>query len=228
MPLAPPSLNPQTEQDLLTISGQSEEHLRDAYSRVAGIANAVIWPKELRDAIEQPLAPGVARALIRLLVWMRSFVDYSKSTPSEAIGALSLAIKNKQWSEDSYKNWERIAPLIEKFLSLDHIITTTKALELSSDFEHVLSSINVITDIRPVFSVNRDEIIGGIICSRIRLRYNDEDGSKGLSISLDKDEIQQLQTVCTDALKKIELATNMLKTGKYKSFVSGEEYDDFV
>jgi hypothetical protein len=228
MPLAPLSLSPQAEQDLLTISGQPEERLRDTYSRLAAITDVVISPTELRNAIEQPLASGVARTLIRQLVWLRSFMDYSKVTPSETIGAISLAIKNRQWPEDAYKNWERTAPIIEKLLSLDNIIITTKALELSSDFEHVLTAINIITDIRPVFSVKRDEIIGGIVCSRIRLKYNDEDGAKGLSISLDKDEIQRLQTVCTDALKKIELATSMLKTGKLKTFVSGEELDELV
>jgi hypothetical protein len=228
MPLAPLPLTPQAEQELLTIAGQSEERLREAYSRFAAITGAVISPKELRNAIGQSLAPGVVRILIRQLVWLRSFTDYWKVAPSETVGALSLAIKNKEWPEDTYKNWERIAPTIEKFLSLDNIATTTKALELSSDFEHVLTAINIITDIRPVFSVNRDKIIGGIVLSRIRVKYNDEDGSKGLSISLDKDEIQQLEKICKDALGKIELATSMLKTAELPSFVSGEELDDFA
>ncbi len=228
MPLAPLPVSPQAEEDLLTIAGQPEEHLQEAYSRLAAITEGVISPKTLRSAIEQPLAPGVVRALVHQLVWLRSFIDYSKTTPSETVGALSLTIKQKKWPDDTYKKWEKIAPLIEKFLSLDNIVTTTKALELSSDFEHVLTAINIITDIRPVFSVNRDRVIGGIVLSRIRLKYNDEDGPKGLSIALDKDEIQQLETVCKEALRKIELATSMLKTGKLPSFVSGEEYDDFA
>jgi hypothetical protein len=228
MPLAPLPITPHAERDLLTIAGQPEEHLQNAYLRLAGIKGAVISPKELRAALEQPLASGVVRALIEQLIWLRSFLDYSKVTPSETVGALSLGIKEKNWPDETYKKWERIAPLIEQFLSLDNVATTTKALELAADFEHVLLAINIITDIRPVFSVSRDRIVGGIVCSRLRLKYNDEDGQKGLSISVDKDEIERLQNICKDALKKIELATSMLKDGNLPSFVSGEEYDDFA
>lgn len=223
MPLAPFPINKQAEQDLLTIAGQPEEHLRDAYSRLAGVKGSVISPKELRTSLERPLAPGVVRALVAQLVWLRSNIDYLKTTPSETVGALSLGIKEKKWPDDTYKRWERIAPLIEKFLSLDNVITTTKALELAADFEHVLNTVNIITDIRPVFSANRDRIVGGIVCSRLRLKYDDEDGQKALSIALDKDEIERLQNICKDALRKIELATSMLNDGNLPSFVSGEE-----
>jgi hypothetical protein len=229
MPLAAIRISAPAEQDLLTIVEQPEEYLQEAYSRLAAIKGDLISPKQLRGALEQPLAPGVVRALIAQLIWLRSNNDYANVTPSETLGALSLGIKERNWPDDKYSKWERIAPLFEKFLSLDNIVITTKALELSSDFEHVLSEINIITDIRPVFSVNRDRIVGGIVCSRLRVKYNDEDGQRGLSISIDKDEIERLEKVCKDALRKIELATSTLKAGgSLPSFVSGEEYDDFA
>jgi len=155
MPLSPIHINARAEQDLLTIVGQREEHLQEAFSRLAAVKGAVISPKELRTSLEQPLASGVVRALVEQLLWLRSYADYSKTTPSETIGSLSLGIKDKNWPEDTYKKWERIAPLIERFLSLDNVVTTTKALELSSDFEHVLAAINIVTDIRSDFGYFR-------------------------------------------------------------------------
>jgi hypothetical protein len=227
MPLTPLQINTQSERDLLTICEQPEEYLEDAYLRLAASKEPVISPKALRTSLEQPLASGVVRALVQQLVWLRSYIDYSNTTASEAVGALSLGIKNQKWPEGTYKKWDRIAPIIEKFLSLDNIVITAKALELAADFEHILSSVNILTDIRPVFSVNRDKIVGGIVCSRMRLKFFDEEGRKSLSVSMDRDEIEQLQKICSDALQKIELASNMVRAGKLPTFVTGEEYDEF-
>jgi hypothetical protein len=227
MPLTPLRLNPQSEQDILTICEQSEDHLEDAYARLASAKESVISPKGLRAQLEQPLAPGVVRALVQQLVWLRSYIDYSKTSISQALEALALGIKDKKWPEETYKKWERVAPIMEKFLSLENIVTTTKALELAADFEHVLQSANVLTDVRPVFSANRDKIVGGIVCNRLRIKFYNEDERKSLSISVDKDEIEQLRKVCEDALRKIDMASNMLKAGQLPSFVTGEEYDEF-
>ncbi len=227
MPLTPLSIAPPSEQALLTICEQPPAHLEDAYSRLAAHKDNIISPKSLRAALGQSLAPGVIRALLQQLVALRSYVDSSHRTVSDAVGSLSLGIQEKRWPEETKKKWENIAPIVEKFLALDNIITTTKAVLLSFEFEHILSSVNILTDIRPVYSANREKIIGGIICNRMRLKYQDEDGNKSLSISIDKDEIEKLMTVCAEALKKIDLASSMLNTAeKLPSFVTGEEYDD--
>lgn len=226
MPITPLRVNDQSERDLLTICEQPEDRLQDAYSRLASSQEAVISPLALRAQMEQPLPRGVVRSLVQQLVWLRSYIDYSKSSIPDALSALTLGIKEKKWPEETYKKWENIVPLIEKFLSLENIVTTTKALELAADFEHILQTVNVITDIRPVFSANRDKIIGGIVCNRLRLKFYEENERKGLSISIDRDEIEQLKKVCDDALRKIDMASNMLKAGKLPSFVTGEEYDD--
>jgi hypothetical protein len=81
--------------------------------------------------------------------------------------------------------------------------------------------------VRPVYSPDRDKIIGGIICNKLRIDYEDEDRVKSLSIAIDQDEIQKLQKICDDALTKIEQASSLLSEAKLPSFISGEEYDVF-
>lgn len=226
MPITPLRITPRSEQDLLTLCEQPEQQLKDAYSRLAAEKDAIISPKVLRANLEQTLAAGVVRILIRQLIGLRSYVDQNQKTVAEALGALLLGIKEKKWPEETYKKWEGIAPIFESFLALDNIVTTAKALELSFDFEHTLRDVKILTDIRPVYSPVRDKIIGGIICNRLRLIYHDEDGSKSLSVAMDKDDLERLRSMCADALGKIELASNLLKTGSLPSFVAGEGYDD--
>jgi hypothetical protein len=227
MPLTPLSISKQSEQALLTLCEQPPAQLGEAYARLAARKENIISPKVLRSVLEQPLAAGVVRALVEQLVALRAYIDHAHTSISEAVGALSLGIKEKKWPDDTNKKWENIAPIFEKFLGLENIGTTTKAILLSYDFEHTISSVNILTDIRPVYSVNRDKIIGGIICNRMRIKYRDEDGDKSLSISIDKDEIEQLKMACIEGLKKIELASSLLNTaGKLPSFVTGEESND--
>ncbi len=226
MPLTPLQISAQSEQELLTICEQPLESLEEAYSRLRRAEDYIISPKALRSALEHPLVPGVALVLAKQLVALQSYVQESGKTPAEIIGSLSLGIERKTWPEPTKKKWRDIAPLFEKFLAVSHIIVTTKALELSFDFEHLLTSINILTDIRPVYSATRNEIAGGIICNRLRIKFQDQGSFQSLSLSIDKDEIEKLRVVCGDALKKIELAAEMLnKKAKLQSFVTGEEYD---
>jgi hypothetical protein len=228
MPITPLRVTDQSEEDLRTISEQPLDRLEEAYSRVAAIRDHAISPKVLRTALEALLAPSIARALTQQLVALRSYVDDTQATPSEAIEALSLGLKQSKSADTFYQKWDQASKVFERFLSLDNIITIAKALELSLDFEHILIDTKILIDVRFVYSADRNKIIGGIVCNRLRIKFHDEDGHKSLSISLDKDEIQYLQKQCADALKKIELASGLLKTTNLPSFVAGEEYNDFA
>jgi hypothetical protein len=228
MPFSSLLVTDQSSKDLLTISEQAEGRLEEACARLSTFNDNVISPVTLREQITQVLSPGVARSLIRQLLGLRLFIDSEKISPAEAIEALSVGLKQKGWSDDAYNKWERIALTFAKLVALENIGTTAKALDLSLDFEHRLDDVNILTDIRPVYSVNRDKIVGGIICSRLRLRYDDEDGSKSISISMDKDDIDKLKDACVDALNKIKLASDMVKTSKLPSFVIGDALDDYI
>lgn len=228
MPLVPLSIAKESEDDLRVLSGQPLDRLEEAYARAAAVKGHLISPSALRTAIDGILTPVAVRALIRQLVGLRSFVDESQVSPSEVIQALSAGLKRTRSAEDILQKWESASKVLERFLSLENIITVAKALELSLDFEHIHLSSKILTDVRPVFSATRDEIIGGIVCNRLRIKYHDEDAHRSISISIDKDEIEYLEKLCREALKKIELASGLLKTAGLSSFITGEGYDDFA
>jgi len=225
MPLTPLRISRQSELDLQTVSEQPPERLRDAYSRLAASKDHIISPKAVRGILEQSLAPDVVSVLMRQLIGLRAYIDQYRASVPDAMAALSLGIEEKKWTEERYRNWNSISSIFEQFLSLDNIVTTAKALELSFDFEHTLTDVKILTDIRPVYSPDRDKIIGGIICNRLRFKYRDEDGDKSISLAIDKDDIEQLQKMCAEARTKIELASNLLKSGGLPTFISGEGHE---
>jgi hypothetical protein len=228
MPLVPLSIAEESEEELRVLCEQPLDRLEAAYARAAAVKEHFISPGALRTAMNGALPPIAVRALIRQLVGLRSFIDEAQVTPSEAIEALSAGLKQKHWPEGIFHKWVGASKVLERFLSLENIITIAKALELSLDFEHVHISSKILTDVRPIFSATRNEIIGGIVCNRLRIRYHDEDAHRSISISIDKDEIEYLQKLCREALRKIELASGLLKTAGLSSFITGEGYDDFA
>lgn len=228
MPLAPLRINEESERELRLLTEQPLSQLDAVYARVASAKGHMIFPKALRTSMADALPSEIVQALIHQLIGLRSYIDDMQVAPAEAMEALSLGLKYKKWPEDLYLKWEKVAKALERFLSLENIVTIAKALELSLDFEHILVDTKILTDVRLVYSASRDKIIGGIVCNRLRIKMHDEDAHKSLSISLDKDEIEHLQKLCDDALRKIEMASNMLKTAGLQSFVTGEEYDDYA
>jgi hypothetical protein len=226
MAITPLRITAQSDDDLRVLSQQPSEQIESAYARAAAVQDNIISPKALREAMEAVLSPHVVRPLIRQLIALRAYADHAEVSPSEAVGALSLGLKQKNWPDDLSQKWEKLTKLFEQFLSLENIMTIAKALELSWDFEHILTNTKILTDVRLVYSASRDKVIGGIVCNRLRLKYHDEDADKSISISLDKDEIESLKRLCDEALKKIEMASNMLKEAKLPSFTTGEGYDD--
>jgi hypothetical protein len=228
MPLTPLRINEESERELRTLTEQPPSQMELAFASADSIKTNLISPKALREALADFLPAPVVLALIHQVIGLRSYIDDAQVTPAEAIEALSLGLKLKGWSDDLYSKWNNIAKVLERFLSLENIVTIAKALELSLDFEHILVDSKILTDVRMVYSANRDKIIGGIVCNRLRIKMHEEDAHKSLSISIDKDEIEHLKKLCEDALQKIKMASDLLKSAGLASFVTGEGYDDFT
>lgn len=226
MPPSPLRVSDLSEQDLSALCEQPVDKLEEAYSRLAAIKQHIVSPKALRATLNSSLPAGVSLSLSRQLISLQTYVSQSQKDPVDVIFSLTLGLEKKGWGEEVMAKWRSISSILQKFLLLDHISVVSKALSLSFDFEHILSDANIFTDIRPVYTAKRDEIAGAIICNRLRIRYQDEDGSKSLSISIDKDEIERLQKCCADTLSKIELATRLMKDSQLEAFITGDEEND--
>jgi hypothetical protein len=89
-------ITPRQEQSLRTLCEQSPEYLEDAYTRLAMHKEHIVSPKVLRAALEQPLVPGLAQILVQQLIALRSYIDHSHISVSEAVGRLSLRLRGEK------------------------------------------------------------------------------------------------------------------------------------
>lgn len=216
----------QSEQ-LKRLCAVGPDPLKAALAELSKLQKPLLRPKELRAALRTTLDPEIAQILVQHLIGLLSLQRKYNPTPKEIVSNLTENVDKSDWAEDEKKRWKEIAPVFEKFLSLELVEIVAKALDLSFDYTNLLEKSRILTDIRPVYSEGKIEIIGGIITQTLRLRYQSEDQEQSLSLALDEDDIEWLRDACDQAIKKAEKAKHLFVTQcQLSAFIVGEEATD--
>jgi hypothetical protein len=146
---------------------------------------------------DERAAAAAMRALPALAIAARRFYV----TPSDLLSSIRENLENQGWQD--LRKWHECQPVIEKILGLPAVILPAKARELAVDFERFYTRARILTDIRPVFSDAKTEILGADISQTLRLDYTSRsDSAATLSLALDTADIEELKKCCEEALQK--------------------------
>jgi hypothetical protein len=171
MAVIPLEVGERSGRDLERICEIGPESIKAAVTTLASRTRPIISPNALRRALESTVGDDVARVLVRQLISLRLLNARRGRKIDDIVEALTLGLE-KKWDKDEndkISKWLNIKSDFTDLLSSNHVLTTAKAFGLSYDFERILDSARIISDIRPVFNNDRTEIIGAIICSTIVL-----------------------------------------------------------
>ena len=163
--------------------------------------------KLISEAFDDPqVSAAASRALPGLATALRKF-NISAARLFEMIGS-----SFHDMQETEKKSWHECRPIIQQMTSSECVMVYAKARDLAFDFERLYAQARILTDIRPVFDDSRNEIIGADITETLRLDYFlPESTSNSVSIAMDVADIEQLQKVCEDALRKAEAARKLME-----------------
>lgn len=105
--------------------------------------------------------------------------------------------------------------LVERLVSLltaESLRLTAKALEVSTEYEHVYSDARILTDIRPVFSDRETTApAAAVIINNLKLNYYGADGHiREFHVALDRADVQSLRDVLDRALDKMTSITTLI------------------
>lgn len=96
--------------------------------------------------------------------------------------------------------------LLEIFNNCTQLITTLKAKGLAVENENTLTSVKILSDIRPVFNLKIEEKDRtAIILHKIHLEYQKESENKDIFITLDSDDLRILLKTIERAIKKDQI-----------------------
>lgn len=175
-----------------------------------------------------PEHKGSATAIIRMVLFFYTFRRQQSFSEKEVWEGIINGLKNVpseyRWNKKELKEWEKIESLFIELLSIDNVWTVSKALELGYDYTNLLQSARIITDIRPIFNINADDINGSVITYTLRLNFDSQGRNETLSIALDEKDVVTIRESCERALKKAKTAKSfMCSEGNKPSLILGTE-----
>ena len=123
------------------------------------------------------------------------------------------------WKNKSYPKWkaarEPIAAALRSIPNDSPILIYQKTKELTYAHQFVLTEVNVITDLRPVFDQNAEQVLALVLTHVLMISYQDGSDSRRIEFALDATDMLKLQRAAERAQKKTALlrkATGEIRT----------------
>lgn len=170
-----------------------------------------------RTGITAADATKVIRALVSLHSIRRSLdVDHH-----ELMRLLSETLK-RSGPPSWWSAWEKAQPEIAILLAKNHPLATfEKAGHLAYQYQNVVTRLQIITDVRPVFSADVSRIERGILAFVLRVEYHDGAHLHAIDLALDASDVSELSQLCERAETKARIAREQL-SGSFPIGVAGE------
>jgi hypothetical protein len=211
------------QSELAQIRDLPIENLKGALHRLAAADSEIVTPKSLREILGEAAGDDGGAALGSQLVAVEGYMRAEKITPDEAVDAITGGLAESGWSEDELAKWLPAADIFKEMLALPNVHHASKALSLTFECDYLFEFANVVTDIRPIFSKEKENVAGAIIYPKLFIRYEGDDTRHSISLVLDRDDIEGLLRSCQDALREIDAAKSFIEVGKAKAIYLGED-----
>jgi hypothetical protein len=217
--------------DLQVIRDLDAESLRKAIAALSQLPPIPTRPAKIQKTWTEALGKSEkgGDSLLRQLLSLHGMVrqlDLSSDVLFKGLNA-SLQPPESEWTTEEYERWMSISSLVRELFELEVVCLSAKALDLSYEHSELLQRARILTDIRPVFNSDANEIRGTVITHSLMLRYDDIEGNHVITLSLDEKDIYALMRQCERALSKSKTAKDYLegKTG-LPAIVPGKDSDD--
>jgi hypothetical protein len=223
-------LYPQQVADLQTITSIDRDLLQRVLNHLCGLTSELLRPKQLRSEISSVLSDNEenVEAVTRQLLSFHSLIGQIRLAPSEIISAVTNSLAtDEKWSDESLAAWREREGIIRDLLSLDSVRIVAKALDLSYEYANLLRTGRIITDVRPVFTLDAKAIDGAVISHKLFVRYDNVEGLKTVTMTLDEADVKSLQKECARALDKANtVAAHLSKGIPMRTIIPGRENNE--
>ncbi len=226
----PPRLRLHSSQvaDLAEIRDTPPKALAAIMERLRTTTPCPMRPEELHRVIIQVLGQDksdAASRIMRPLLALQAIIRQRRISADEAMEAVRAALESVSppWEPAQLERLKQIEPAFKQLLTAPAVRLVSTTLDLMYEYENLLQSVRVVTDIRPVFSEDAKRIEGSVVSHTLRLRYDSTEGDHSVSIAMDESDIRELETQCKRALLKTQTA-RVLMTDKAQvpTVISGD------
>ena len=217
--------------DIELILEAEASELQRIYDSIRALETPVVRASRLFSiAAANAKSEKLSEALIREGLFIASFARRTGKDAAHAMESLKLGLlRRKEWTLGRFDERKSQLDLLGKIVDSDSICVAAKAIDLSFDFDRILTNARLVTDIRPVLNRDQSQPVGAVLQHGLHLSYFENDRPFEMTIALDDDDLRTLISVCGDALKKSETARIFAEKSVPKDniFIVGEEHYGF-
>lgn len=211
------------------IIGLTESDLSYLYDKIQSSTEYPVDSVALIDLVEdglpaniddrRPIAAALAKNLVRLaglqieepMHDLPLQMEISKALRASGISPAGLDRLSETWST------------VVNLANLEQFGLAYKASDLLFDHESSFLDVRVITDLRPVFSIDGTKIVGSVAVNTLKIEYIRDDEVKLLSVAVDQNDLKKLQRVAEYAEEKTAETINFFSAKIGNGFVASEE-----
>jgi hypothetical protein len=199
---------------LSTLAGVSDDAFNILYDRLTKLPLTASQQNELINGVESisELGGGLNRELGKVLASLlgRMQSDYVK--PQDFVGDLVEYLSHSRQDYFSKEALDRLEGQLTRLLSIETIQLGQNASSLQQEHERLFADARVVSDIRPVFSVDPDEPpSAAVIVHTLRIDYSSSNEPNGqYYFALDEDDLESLLKHLTRAKAKSKTLKSLL------------------
>ena len=102
-----------------------------------------------------------------------------------------------------------------------------KMANLAYDLPSIVDDLKLISDLRPVFSADRSEVVAYVIMNNLHFIVRDKYGTKTHAHALSLNDIQKLKVCCEQAIAKVKLLEGqVINTLGVPAYIPGESSEE--
>jgi len=169
--------------------------------------------RALADAITPPKGKATSEkkrgleALLRVLLGLGFIQTRSGAKLDDVLDAVELNLK-EAWSSQSDKLAElnTLRTYLSTFLNHSYVRAVVKAIDVSQEYANLLLNTRIMTDVRPIFNDEGDQIEGAVVSFTLRLNFLNAGRQRSMTLAVDATDIETLAEQCARAMRKANTA----------------------
>lgn len=225
-------INPTQAKQLKTIYDAGDIQFGKLHKALCNRERPSIRASSLFEQISSATGdPQLARAFCTQMISLATFRRTKQRDIEVVVDQFIEGLDHTDIGKEIYDWYFAKRQAFIELLKSDSIRMPAKALDLTTDQDTLFYAGNLVTDIRPVFDGDRDEIGGAIIVQSLKIHFYENGGRSNervLSLAVDDDDIENLILELKKAKRKAEACRVFVEAnGKSEAYIVGEENYEF-
>ena len=168
---------------------------------MASEARAVLIEEALEGDHIDHIVDILATAIQPLHI-LRQQTEMSAAAFYATIGASAARSGAPHWNQESDNRWMELKPQLVALLDSKALSVEAKAFRLIRARPNVVQSLRIFSDVRPIFDESRKRVVAQAIINTLRVRYLDGNDSKTIHLSIDPDDLNDIEEQVRRAIQK--------------------------